>query len=101
MQERRKVEKREILEMIDRYLAGKATASEVAGWAVLRMSEQKSPQGMERIEDHIVADALGALMMLSESEPEEYRTTQEELVQSRSYLSGEDLFPLERIPKQS
>ena len=93
-------EKQEILAMIDRYLAGEATAGEVAGWATLKMSEEKPPQEPEKVEDYVITDALGALMMLSESEPEEYRTTREELLQSRSYLLGEEPFPLKRIPKQ-
>ena len=96
----REAEEQEILAMIDRHLAGEATASEAAGWATLKMGEERSPQGSEGIEDHIIADALGALMMLSESEPEEYRTTREELLQSRSYLLGEEPFPPERIPEQ-
>jgi len=101
MQTYREKEKQEILVMIDRYLAREATAAEVAGWATLKMGEEKFPQGSEKVDDHIIADALGALMMLSESEPEEFRTTQEELLQSRSYLLGEKPFPLERIPKQT
>lgn len=100
MQAYREEERDEILKMIDRYLAGELSESEVAGWATLRMTEEKLPSEPERIEDHIIADALGCLMMLSESEPEEYRTTREELLQSRSYLLGEEPFPPERIPEQ-
>lgn len=101
MQPYREEEKREILTMMDRYLAGEITAGEAAGWATLKMTEEKFPHGPGRIEDHVIADALGRLMMLSESEPEEYRTTREELLQSRSYLLGEAPFPLERIPRRS
>jgi hypothetical protein len=94
----REMEKQEILAMIDRYLADEVTMTEAAGWATLRMGKEKPSQESE--DDHIIADGLGALMMLSESEPEEYRTTRKDLLQVRSYLLGEQPFPSERIPKQ-
>jgi len=63
----------------------------------LRMSEEKLHEDDLEIEDHIIANALGTLMMLSESEPEEFRTNRDQVLQSRAYLLGEQSFPDEHI----
>ena len=89
----REAEKQAILEMIDRYLTGKATAGEAAGWATLKMTEEKPTEKESTVDDSIIAHGLGTLMMLSESEPQEYRTTREQLLQSRSHLLGEEPLP--------
>jgi hypothetical protein len=36
--------------------------------------------------------------MLSPSEPEEFRSSVNDLIQSRRYLTGQDDFPDDRIP---
>lgn len=99
MQARREQDRQDILTMIDRYLAGEITADDLAGWATLRMSEEEQREKFS-VEDYIVTDALGTMMMLSTSEPAEYRATRDDLLLARAFLLGEQPFPLERIPKQ-
>ena len=89
-----------ILSMIDRYLEGNISSNEVASWAISRLSDDEyQPEG-DKVKDYVIAVSLGALVMLSESEPEEFRTSREGLLQARSYLIGEESFPEDRIPKQ-
>ena len=96
----RKDDRIKIVMVIESYLNGQATAASVAAWATARMSDDGGPRQMEQMEDYIVADALGALMMLSLDEPEEYRTTREELLATRAYLLEETPFPRDRVPRR-
>jgi len=99
MEQYREDEIKEILKMINLYLGDEIDADEIAGWATLKMTEERFPEVQPQVGDHIIADALGALMLLSHSEPEEFRTTKDELRKAISYLRGEEPFPLDRIPK--
>jgi hypothetical protein len=94
----RKRERGEILEMIDRYLSGELSRADAVRWATLAISDDPGRKN-ERVEDHIIGYALASLMMLSENEPEEFRTTRQQLLQSRAYLTGEQAFPSNRIPR--
>lgn len=96
----REDEIKEILRMINLYLADEIDADEIAGWATLKMTEERIPEVQPPERDHIIADALGTIMLLSHSEPEEFRTGRDELLQVISYLRGEESFPQDRIPKK-
>jgi hypothetical protein len=99
MEQYREDEIKEILTMIDRFLTNEIDDDEIAGWANLRMTEERFPGAEPQERDHIISDALGTLMMLSHSELEEFRSTREDLQQVISYLRGEEAFPLDRIPR--
>jgi hypothetical protein len=91
--EDRSEEIKEIVEKIDRYLEGQLGVSDIAGWGLLKITEDPVPSYPPTEHDLLVGEGWGALAMLSESEPEEFRTTQEQLIQIRRYLTGEDEYP--------
>lgn len=88
----------EIVRMIDRFLLGKVSAGEASSWALHKMAEIPASE-VPTIRDVLISDGLGALVMLSENEPPEYRTTNEELMATRAYLTGSEPFPRNRLPK--
>ena len=90
---------KQVVDQIDQYLSGETSARDVAAWATLKMGKEPYHTERQQTEDYIIANALGALMMLSESEPEEFRSTQEDLLEARRYLTGEEPFPSTRIPE--
>ena len=101
MEQYREDEMKEILAMIDCYLADEIDADEIAGWATLKMTEERIPEVQPLERDHINADALGIITLPSHSEPEEFQTTGDELQQVISYSRGVEPFPMDRIPKKT
>lgn len=93
-------DRQDALAMIDLYLAGEITADDLARWGNMRMSEQQASEAPSLV-DYALSDALGTMMMLSASEPVEYRSTRADVLMARSYLLGEKPFPPERVPRRA
>ena len=87
---------------IQEYLAGRIRLEEFREWA-WDVLEDDDP-GIEPSQDityWIVQDGLWRIIMLDPPEPEDYRTTREDLQISLAYLKGEIPFPRDRIPQAS
>jgi hypothetical protein len=93
--ENRSEEINQIIDMIDQYLEGQLSASEVARWGLLKITEDPGSSDPPTKHELLVGEGWGALMMLSDSEPEEYRTTEDQLILIRNYLSGDEEYPYE------
>ncbi len=87
---------------IQEYLAGHIRLEDVREWA-WDILENDEP-GIEPSQDisyWIIQDGLWRIIMLDPPEPEDYRTTREDLQVSLAYLKGETPFPEDRIPQAS
>jgi hypothetical protein len=87
----------EAIAYIEEYLSGNITPGDAAAWGVMKMSSE-AYKDESFIQDRILSNAYAAVMMLSENEPEEFRSTKEDLEQVLSYLLGKEPFPEDRIP---
>jgi hypothetical protein len=82
------------------YLGGKVSQYDLIGWAAELENKVEcldSPSSPHTIDYFVVEDALWAILLLNH-DPEEFATRPEELKLSLSYLTGEILFSMEKVP---
>lgn len=93
--------KHEIVEKIEDYLAGRLDVHELRSWAAEaqdRWDVDEFVEGPRSIDFYIVEDGIWTIRFFEDvEEPEEYRSTREDLVTVLHYLTGEAPFPRSRI----
>ena len=83
-----------IIEKIDLFLEGELSTSDAGVLGLSGVSEAVYSNPPTE-HDLLVGEGWGALLMLSESEPEEFRTTGDQLNQVRAWLAGDEKYPYE------
>ena len=85
---------------IEEYLNGRISTDDLIRWAVAN-TDNKHVDLPQSLDYWIVQSGLWAVWGMSSSEPEEYRTSRDELVLEFKYLTGELPFPGERVPSDN
>jgi hypothetical protein len=94
--------RKRLADCIEGYFNGTESLYDLRRWALLDLIEYEPKEGYPQDDSYwIFMDAVGALILASPSEPDEYRTTDQELVQVVAYLRGEAPFPKNRIPQDN
>jgi hypothetical protein len=88
--------KAEALELIDSYLDGHTEARELAGWALDKFLEDD----YANIDDERFWDAVWVMSLLSPSEPEDIRSSREEVERAKRVLLGLELPRPEPSPEE-